>query len=117
MTTSLIENLFGSDRYRAVIQCYTHDTALVTLYMISDVIMFLSLTVVAYVFHKKRNEGYYFLPYQCAMAFAVVFLLATLFLIDVVTIFDGVYRIEIVVRGALSGVSVVFAFSLCCGRR
>jgi hypothetical protein len=102
----------GSSRYAATISCLTHDTVIASLYIIADVIVATSILACAAKMFVSRHRGFYLLPYQCRLTALLGVTLSLGYVIDALVLFDGAYRLEVVVRGATAGIASVLAFSL-----
>lgn len=103
--------IFGGNRYSSAMACLTNDTVIAALFVVSDAILATALMAVGYRLWSNRETGCYLLPYQCRMAFIIAVLLSVSYAVDVVTIFDGIYRVEVLLRGVIAGLASVFAFS------
>lgn len=107
----------GGGRYISEISCLTNDVMIVTLFVIADLILGLSLAAAALKIWRKRHVGYMLFPHQAQLAWVLGALLSASYFTDVLVIFDGAYRLEVLFRGAAAGVSTVFAFSFWIKRR
>lgn len=103
--------IFWGDRYTAAMKCFTNDTVIAALYLVADSIIALALIVVTLQMWKNRATGFYLLSYQCKLSIAIAGLMALGYVVEMVTIFEGVYRVEVLIRGAIAGIIAVFAFS------
>jgi hypothetical protein len=102
----------GSSRYAAALSCLTNDTVIASLYVIADSIISLAILACAVRMFVARERGFYLLPYQCRLTALLALILSLGYAIDAFVIFDGAYRLEVVLRGATAGVASVLAFSL-----
>lgn len=109
--------IFGGNRYSSTMACLTNDTVIAALFVVSDVILAVALMAVGYRLWINRETGCYLLPYQCRMAVIIAALMSVGYVVDVVTIFDGIYRVEVLLRGTVAGLASVFAFSFYVSAR
>lgn len=100
-----------SSRYQAAINCFTNDSLIATLYVISDLVLCLALAAIAARMWRFRGNGYLLLPHQTKLAFVTGVLLSIGYLVNILAIYEDVYRYEIILRGAAAGVATVFSFS------
>ena len=107
----------GSTRYLDQMACLTNDTVIATLFFIADAVIGLSLAAIAARVWKFRTDGYFLLPHQVKLGVMLAVLMAIGYIIDLVLLFDGVRRLDAVVRGTTAGVAVMFAFSFWIRRR
>ena len=107
----MLSELLGSTRYAATMKCLTNDSLLASLYVIADIIIVTCLFACGWKLWTKRRVGYFFLPFQANLIAVCVVLMALSHLMEIVTLFDGAYRLEILLRGAAAGVSVIVAYS------
>lgn len=101
----------GGSRYISEIACLTNDVTIVTLFVIADLMLGVSLAVASYKIFLRRKAGYILLPHQTQLGWVLGTLLSVSYFADVLVIFEGAYRLEVLIRGAAAGVSTVFAFS------
>jgi hypothetical protein len=104
-------DILRDSRYFSTMSCLTNDVVIASLYVITDILIAISMFALGLRVWMKRDGGYLLLPYQCRMLGLIGFLIALGAVMDLVTLFEGFYRLEIMVRGAVAGVSVVLAFT------
>ena len=107
----MLSDLLGSTRYAATMKCLTNDSLIASLYVIADVIIVTCLLACGAKLWTKRRAGYFFYPFQANLIAICVVLIALGHLMEIITLFDGAYRLEILLRGAAAGVSVIVAYS------
>ena len=107
----MLSEWLGRSRYVAELTCLTNDSVIASLYVLADVLLGVSLLAAGLRVLHYRENGYWLYPFQVKLAGALAVLLAFGYFVDVLVIYEGVYRLEVVLRGAAAGVAVVFAFS------
>lgn len=107
----MLSDIIGTTRYDAAMKCLTNDAVIASLYVISDLILALSLVACAVRVWTKHEDGYMLLPFQCQLVAVCTMFLALGHFIDIVTLFEADYRLEVLTRAAAAGVSVIIAFS------
>jgi len=106
---NLIRELIDGSRYVASLSCLTNDPTITSLYVISDILLAVSMIAFGTRIFMLRHIGYYLFPYQCKMVALITVLIAVGSVFDVVTIFQAVYRVEVILRGATAGIASVLA--------
>lgn len=108
-----ILNFFGAERYSQHAICLTNDPVMIFLYVLSDLSTFasyfaigLSLLIVPQVPPERIR------PAMRLLFGAFIFLCGLSHLTSVITLFSGVYRLDILVRAAMAAVSVVTAVTV-----
>ena len=101
----------GSSRYVNEITCLTNDSVIVVLYIVSDVMLGVALACASLKMWTKRKFGYMLFPHQVQLAWILGALLSFSYFVEILVIYEGAYRLEILFRGAAAGVASVFAFS------
>lgn len=115
-------NFFGAERYSQHSICLTNDPVMIFLYVLSDLSTFASYFAIglALLFVGQVPPGRV-RPTMRLLFGAFIFLCGLSHLTSVVTLFSGVYRLDILVRAAMAAVSVVTAISViadyAAGRR
>lgn len=108
-----ILNFLGAERYSQHAICLTNDPVMIFLYVMSDLTTFvsyfaigLSLLLATQVPPERVR------PSMRLLFGAFIFLCGLSHLTSVVTLFSGVYRLDILVRAAMAAVSVVTAVTV-----
>ena len=107
-----ILNFFGAERYSQHSICLTNDPIMIFLYVMSDLSTFMSYFTIGLclLFHKDVRAASK--PTSRVLFGAFIFLCGMSHLTSVVTLFYGVYRLDILIRAAMAAVSVVTALSV-----
>lgn len=111
----MLSEILGSTRYASTMKCLTNDSLIASLYVIADVVILCSLMACGWRLWIKRADGYVFLPFQTKLVSIFIILVALSHLMEIVTLFEATYRLEVMLRAAAAGLSVIVAFS--CWRR
>jgi hypothetical protein len=109
MWTDLL-NFFGAERYSQHAICLTNDPVMIFLYVLADLSTFaayfaigISLLVIRQVPRTRIR------PSMRLLFGSFIFLCGLSHLTSVVTLFTGVYRLDILIRAAMAAVSVITA--------
>ncbi|WP_407523686.1 hypothetical protein [Methylobacterium oryzisoli] len=105
-----IAGILGADRYAAHAICLTNDPIIMTVYIASDGMTALSYFVIGASLAIHRTVIAQFSPTAIGMYAAFIFLCGLSHLTMTLTLFTGVYRLDIAVRAAMAAVSAVTAF-------
>lgn len=112
MWTELL-NFFGAERYSQHSICLTNDPVMIFLYVFSDLSTFASYFAIGLsLLFVARVPPARIRPPMRMLFGAFIFLCGLSHLTSVVTLFTGVYRLDILVRAAMAAVSVVTAVAV-----
>ena len=109
MWTAIL-NFFGAARYSQHAICLTNDSLMIFLYVASDLTVFASYFIIGLALMMSGRLPSTTLPYRRAIFGMFIFLCGLTHLTDVLVLFSGVYRLDVLVRAATAGVSVTAAF-------
>ena len=105
-----IANFFGANIYAQHSVCLTADPAIMTLYVASDLSTWLAYFVLAGCLLIRRNRSFHLNSTATLMFGAFIGLCGLTHLTMTLTLFVGVYRLDVLMRAATAGVSVVTAY-------
>lgn len=112
MWTDILD-FFGAERYSQHSICLTNDPIMIFLYVFSDLMTFVSYFAIGLsLLFVTRVPPARVRPTMRLLFGAFIFLCGLSHLTSVVTLFSGVYRLDILVRAAMAAVSVVTAISV-----
>lgn len=103
-------NFWGAERYSQHTICLTNDSLMIFLYVASDLTIFVSYFVIGLALLQTGRLPSTSLPHRRTIFGMFIFLCGLTHLTDVLVLFSGVYRLDILVRAATAGVSVTAAF-------
>lgn len=112
MLLKTLAEILGSGRYVERLNCLTADPFIVTLYTVSGLVIGASFIAIASCLWLQRENGLRLTGAQCALTAILVGLLAVTHLMDVVLIYQSLYRLDVVVRGLVAGISATIAISI-----
>jgi hypothetical protein len=104
-----ILNFLGAERYSQHAICLTNDSLMIFLYVASDLTIFASYFVIGIALLATGRLPSTSLPYRRAIFGMFIFLCGLTHLTDVMVLFSGVYRLDVLVRAATAGVSAMAA--------
>jgi hypothetical protein len=102
-------NFFGAERYSQHTICLTNDSLMIFLYVVSDLTIFASYFVIGIALMTTGRLPSTTLPFRRTIFGMFIFLCGLTHLTDVLVLFSGVYRLDVLVRAATAGVSVIAA--------
>lgn len=102
-------NFFGAERYQQHSLCLTNDPVMMFLYVISDLSTFASYFTIGVVLLFAPLPSQNMRPATRPLFGAFIFLCGLSHLTMVLTLFVGIYRLDIVIRAAMAAVSVMTA--------
>lgn len=102
-------NFFGAERYSQHSICLTNDSLMIFLYVLSDMLIYASYFVIGIALMITGSLPSATLPYRRLIFGMFIFLCGLTHLTDVLVLFSGVYRLDVLVRAATAGVSVIAA--------
>lgn len=109
MLTWLLDFL-GAGRYFKHAICLTDDPLMISLYTFSDLATWAAYFVIGITLLRSRARPFEF-SYELRLLYgAFIFLCGLSHLTGVMTLYSGVYRLDIMVRAAMAGVSVTTAY-------
>jgi len=112
MWTDILD-FFGAERYSQHSICLTNDPIMIFLYVFSDLTTFASYFAIGLsLLFAARVPPARIRPAMRLLFGAFIFLCGLSHLTSVVTLFSGVYRLDILVRAAMAAVSIVTAISV-----
>jgi cell division protein FtsW (lipid II flippase) len=112
MLTDIL-NFFGAERYSQHSICLTNDPLMIFLYVLSDLSTFASYVAIGVsLLFVSRVPPTRIRPPMRLLFGAFIFLCGLSHLTSVITLFAGVYRLDVLVRAAMAAVSVVTAISV-----
>src|SRR5918992_1452378 len=100
-------NFFGAERYSQHSICLTNDSLMIFLYVVSDLVIFAAYFVIGIALLMTGRLPSTTLPYRRTIFGMFIFLCGLTHLTDVLVLFSGVYRLDVLVRAATAGVSVM----------
>ncbi|MGO8241356.1 hypothetical protein ELH77_19490 [Rhizobium ruizarguesonis] len=108
-----ILNFFGAERYSQHSICLTNDPVMIFLYVLSDLSTFASYTAIGIsLLFMARVPPVRVRPSMRLLFGSFIFLCGLSHLTSVVTLFTGVYRLDILIRAAMAAVSVMTAVAV-----
>lgn len=108
-----ILNFLGAERYSQHAICLTNDPLMIFLYVMSDLTTFFSYFAIGLsLLLATRVPPERVRPSMRLLFGAFIFLCGLSHLTSVVTLFSGVYRLDILVRAAMAAVSIVTAVTV-----
>lgn len=105
-----LANFLGAERYSQHSICLTSDYLMLILYTASDLVIFASYGVIGFCLLSKRSIIAEMNSAALTLFGAFISLCAANHLTMVLTLFSGVYRLDIAVKAATAAVSAVTAF-------
>jgi hypothetical protein len=107
--TEYLLEFFGAERYSQHAICLTNDPLMIGLYTVSDLTIFISYMVIGGVLMLCRSAG--IVPRPIAFTLFASFILGCGFthLTKVLTLFTGVYRLDVMVVAATASISLFTA--------
>jgi hypothetical protein len=112
MWTAIL-NFLGAERYSQHAICLTNDPVMIFLYVISDLSTFAAYFVIGLtLLLASRVPPSRVRPSMRLLFGAFIFLCGLSHLTMVLTLFSGVYRLDILVRAAMGAVSLVTAIAV-----
>jgi hypothetical protein len=117
-----LSSLFGADRYLPWAWSLTYDKLLMDLYLIANVLSGLAFVLVGVTLGVHHDRGICFTGQQRLLLGWMLLLMGFHLILLAVTIYVPIYRLDILIKSAGAGISVVFAltttrFVLDYGRR
>jgi hypothetical protein len=105
-----ILNFFGAERYSQHAICLTNDPLMIFLYVLADLSTFAAYFAIGIsLIFIKQVPRTRIRPSMRLLFGAFIFLCGLSHLTSVVTLFTGVYRLDILIRAAMAAVSVITA--------
>lgn len=101
----------GSSRYSAHSICLTNDPVIILLYVVSDLTTAASYFLIGLTLYWSRNATVSFSPVTRALFGVFIFLCGLSHFTETLTLFTGIYRLDVVVTGAMAAVSVATAIT------
>ena len=112
MSTELL-NFLGAERYSQHALCLTNDPVMIFLYVLSDLTTFSAYFVIGLILLITTGVPVARVrPSMRLLYGAFIFLCGLSHLTMVLTLFSGVYRLDIIVRAAMGAVSAVTAIAV-----
>ena len=112
MSTELL-NFLGAERYSQHALCLTNDPVMIFLYVLSDLTTFSAYFVIGLILLVTTGVPVARVrPSMRLLYGAFIFLCGLSHLTMVLTLFSGVYRLDIIVRAAMGAVSAVTAIAV-----
>lgn len=105
MTWTDVANFFGADRYQQHAICLTNDPILMILYVAADMATAVSYFVIGLTLLFKQAKGIAFSPAALKLFGAFIFLCGASHATMTLTLFSGMYRLDVLVRVAMAAVS------------
>lgn len=102
---------FGADRYLPWAWSLTYDKLIIDLYLIANISSGLSFMVIGASLGVHHVRGICFSGQQRLLLGWMLFLMGIHLILLAVTIFLPIYRLDILIKSAGAGVSVVFALT------
>lgn len=109
MTWQGLADMLGAAQYQQHAICLTNDPILMILYVAADLTTWVAYSVIGLALLVKRAEKITLSPAARGMFGAFIFLCGLSHLTMVLTLFVGVYRLDIMVRVVMAAVSAVTA--------
>jgi hypothetical protein len=107
-----ILNFFGAERYSQHSICLTNDPVMIFLYVLSDLSTFASYIAIGIsLLLVARVPPIRVRPTMRLLFGSFIFLCGLSHLTSVITLFTGVYRLDIMIRAAMAAVSVMTAIA------
>lgn len=100
----------GASSYYEHAMCLTNDPVLIALYVWGDGVTFLSYMVIGSTLLVRRGVIMKFTPQSTALYGSFIFLCGLSHLTKTLTVFIGVYRLDVMVVAAMAAVSAATAF-------
>jgi hypothetical protein len=104
-----LADALGASRYAQHALCLTNDPLLMILYVAGDLTTFLAYFVIGLVLISKKRHILELSPTALAMYGAFIFLCGLSHLTETLTLFTGIYRLDVMVTAAMASVSAVTA--------
>ena len=101
----------GSSRYSAHSICLTNDPVIILLYVVSDLTTAASYFLIGVKLFWYRTATVSFSPVTRGLYGAFIFLCGFSHFTETVTLFTGIYRLDVIVTGAMAGVSIATALT------
>lgn len=108
-TLKTIADWLGAERYSEHAICLTNDPLMMTIYVAGDGVTFLSYVVMGTALIISRNREVVLNGQTRLLGGAFIFLCGLSHLTDTITMFTGVYRLDVMVTAAMAGVSAATA--------
>ncbi len=105
MTMADIASMFGAGRYAEHAICLTNDPIMVWSYVTSDLVIWMSYMVIAGTLIWQRAHQVSMAPVSFSLFAAFIALCGITHLTDVLVIFSGVYRLDLMWRVATAVIS------------
>lgn len=103
-------NFFGAERYSQHAICLTNDPLMIFLYVLADLSTFAAYFAIGIsLLFIKQVPKTRIRPSMRILFGGFIFLCGLSHLTSVVTLFSGVYRLDILIRAAMAAVSVMTA--------
>lgn len=102
-------DVLGADRYYQHALCLTNDGVILILYVAADVTTFLSYFTIGTVLLSQKRHILELSPTALSMYGAFIFLCGLSHLTETLTLFWGIYRLDVLVSFAMAAVSAVTA--------
>lgn len=116
-----LAELLGAGRYLDRMACLTYDPLIVTVYVVAGTITVVSLLIVANCLWRHRFDDNFRLTFAERMTMACLLgLMALTYFLDVVLIFEGLYRLDAAIRGLVAGAAggvAISVFRRCAAAR
>lgn len=112
MTFDDILNILGAERYMAHSLCLTNDPPIMVLYIMSDGATWLAYMIIgtAWLLDPNALDVAKMRPATRILFGAFIFLCGMSHFTMILTLFSGVYRLDVMVRVLMGAVSTVTAF-------
>ena len=95
-----ILNFFGAERYSRHPICLTNDSLMIFLYVLSDMMIFVAYFVIGIALLMTGRLPSTTLPYRRIIFGMFIFLCGLTLFTDILVLFSGVYRLDILIRAA-----------------
>lgn len=101
----------GSSRYSAHSSCLNNDPVILLLYVVSNLTTAASYVSIGLTLYWSRTATLSFSPVTRALFGAFIFLCGFSHFIETLTLFTGIYRLDVIVTGAMAAVSAATAIT------
>lgn len=105
-----LANILGADRYSQHSICLTNDPLMIFLFTFGDLTIWGSYMVIGIALLSKRVNTMTLSPAALVLYGSFIFLCGLSHFAHVLTLFSGIYRLEVVIIATTAAVSVVTAY-------
>jgi hypothetical protein len=109
MTLHDLAAFFGADRYAQHSICLTNDPLMLIPYVAGDLTTFVSYFIIGGTLLIKQARSIEFSPTALKLYGAFIFLCGLSHLTEVITLYSGIYRLDVLVTAMMATVSAVTA--------